>query len=57
MPARSHSKLGLTLTFCLLIGLLLWRIAVPGPTAWLDIAALAAVALLLLGIRAFLHKK
>jgi small basic protein len=57
MPARSPSKLGLTLTFCLLIGLLLWRIAVPGPTAWLDIAALAAVALLLLGIRAFLHKK
>jgi small basic protein len=57
MPARSPSKLGLTLTFCLLIGLLLWRLAFPGATPWLDIAALVAVALLLTGIRAFLNKK
>jgi hypothetical protein len=57
MPARRPTKLGLTLTFCLLVGLMLWRIAVPGATAWLDIAALTAVALLLLGIKALMHKK
>lgn len=57
MPARSPSKLGLTLTFCLLAGLLVWRFAVPRASPWLDVAALAAVAVLLLALRTFLKKR
>ena len=57
MAARSPSKLGLTLTFCLLIGLLAWRFAVPKAAPWLDLAVLVAVAVLLLALRTFLQKK
>ena len=57
MPARGPTNLGLTLTFCLLVGLMLWRLALPAAPPWLDIAAHVAVALLLTGIRAFLNRK
>jgi hypothetical protein len=57
MPARSPSKLGLTLTFCLLAGLLVWRYAVPGASPWLDLAALTAVGILLLTLRSDMNKK
>jgi len=57
MPARSPSKLGLTLTFCLLAGLLVWRFAIPGASPWLDLAALTAVGVLLFAIRSFMNKK
>lgn len=56
MPARRPTKLGLALTFGLLIGLMFWRLAVPGATPWLDIVALTVVGILLLAIRAFLQR-
>jgi len=49
---RGPSRLGLALTFCLLVGLLVWRWAVPSAPLWLDIALLAAVGALLLAVRA-----
>jgi hypothetical protein len=49
---RRPSRLGLTLTFCLLLGLLAWRWAVPSAPLWLDIALLAAAAVFLLAVRA-----
>lgn len=57
MPARGPSKLGLTLTFCLLFGLLAWRFAVPRPSPWLDVGLLIAVGALLSGLRGRLRKK
>jgi hypothetical protein len=57
MAARSPSKVGLTLTFCLLAGLLVWRFAVPRASPWLDLAVLVAVAILLLALKNFLKKK
>lgn len=57
MAARRPTKLGLTLTFCLLGGLLAWRIAVPKASPWLDVVALVVVGALLYGLREFLHKK
>lgn len=50
MPRRP-SRLGLSLTFALLIGLLAWRWAVPAPPPWLDAALLAAAGVLLLAVR------
>jgi NhaP-type Na+/H+ or K+/H+ antiporter len=50
---RRPSRLGLIVTFCLLIGLLVWRLALPASPLWLDLAVLAGVgALLLLARRA-----
>jgi len=46
------SRLGLTLTFALLAGLLAWRWAVPSAPVWLDALLLAAAGVLLLAIRA-----
>lgn len=57
MAARRPSKLGLTLTFCLLGGLLVWRIAVPHASPWLDLMVLLAVGALLFGLRGLLQKK
>lgn len=57
MAARGPSKLGLTLTFCLLVGLLAWRFAMPHASPWLDIAVLIVVGGLLFGLRGFLKKK
>lgn len=57
MAARRPSKLGLTLTFCLLGGLLVWRVAVPHASPWLDLGVLIVVAALLLGLKGFLQKK
>lgn len=54
--ARRPSLLGLTLTGCLLFGLLFWRSAVPAPSVWLDIALLAAVGGLLLAVRSYLQR-
>jgi len=51
-PARRPSRLGLTLTFILLFGLLIWRWAVPGASLWLDAALLAIVGVALLAVRA-----
>ena len=57
MPARRPTKLGIALTFGLLVGLMFWRLAVPGATPWLDILALTVVAILLLAIKTFLQGK
>jgi len=46
------SRLGLTLTFTLLAGLLVWRWAVPAAPVWLDALLLAAAGVLLLVVRA-----
>jgi len=47
-PTRRPSRRGLIVTFCLLIGLLVWRLALPASPLWLDLAALAGVGALLL---------
>jgi hypothetical protein len=52
---RRPSRLGLTVTFCLLIGLLIWRLVMPASPLWLDLAALAGVGVLLLLIRVALR--
>lgn len=57
MAARRPSKLGLTLSFCLLAGLLVWRFAVPRASPWLDLGVLIVVGALLLGLRGLLQKK
>lgn len=57
MAARRPSKLGLTLTFCLLGGLLVWRFAIPKPSPWLDLGVMVVVGALLYGLREFLNKK
>jgi len=49
---RGPSRLGLTLSFALLAGLLLWRWAVPSAPVWLDALLLAATGVLLLVVRA-----
>ena len=54
--ARRPSVLGLSLTGCLLIGLLLWRSAVPAPSAWLDAGLLAGVGALLVAVRDYLQR-
>lgn len=56
MPARRPTKLGIALTFGLLVGLMFWRIAVPNATPWLDTVALTVVGILLLAIRAYLQR-
>lgn len=48
---RRPSRLGLILAFCLLIGLLIWRLAFPASPLWLDLAALVGVGALLLVAR------
>jgi len=62
-PARSTSpgpgrpsRLGFVLAACLLLGLYLWRRAVPGASPWLDIAALTAVWAFLLAVRAWVKR-
>jgi hypothetical protein len=52
---RRPSRLGLALTFGLLIGLLLWRMAMPGSPLWLDLAVLAGVGAFLLVARRVLR--
>jgi hypothetical protein len=54
-PTRRPSRLGLVLTFCLLIGLLLWRTALPGASPWLDLAALTLAGVFLLAVRSFVR--
>jgi hypothetical protein len=49
---RSPSPLGLFLTFCLLVGLLFWRLAIPNASPWLDILLLTAAGVFLLWVRA-----
>lgn len=49
---RSLSPLGLILTFCLLVGLLFWRLAIPNASPWLDILLLTAAGVFLLWVRA-----
>jgi hypothetical protein len=53
---RRPSRLGLTLTFCLLFGLLIWRWAIPSASLWLDAALLAAAGVILLIVRARVEK-
>lgn len=53
--ARRPTLLGLTLTGCLLFGLLAWRSAVPA-SVWLDLVLLAAVGGLLLALRRYLRR-
>jgi len=48
---RRPSRLGLIVTFCLLTGLLIWRLALPASPLWLDFAALTGVGALLLLVR------
>ncbi len=48
---RRPSRLGLTVTFALLAGLLAWRWAVPSPPVWLDAILLAVAGVLLLAVR------
>ena len=51
-PARRRpSRLGLALTFGLLIGLLIWRLVMPWSPFWVDLSALACAAVLLLIVR------
>ena len=57
MAARGPSKLGLTPTFCLLIGLLAWRFAVPQAPLWLDLVVLLVIGVLLFGLRGYLQKR
>jgi hypothetical protein len=52
---RRPSRLGLIITFCLLIGLLIWRLALPASPLWLDLVALAGVGALLLLIKVALR--
>jgi len=54
---RRPSRLGFVLAACLLIGLYVWRQAVPGASPWLDIAALTAAWAFLLGVRAWLKRR
>ena len=54
--ARRPSRLGLIVTFCLLTGLLLWRVALPASPLWLDLAALAGVGAVLLLVRLALRR-
>ncbi len=49
---RRPSRLGMTLTFALLFGLLAWRWAVPGAALWLDALLLAAAGVVLIVVRA-----
>jgi len=49
---RSPSALGLFLAFCLLLGLLFWRLAIPNASPWLDILVLSAAGVFLLWVRA-----
>jgi len=46
------SPLGLFLAFCLLVGLLFWRLAIPDASPWLDILLLTAAGVFLLWVRA-----
>ena len=52
---RSPSRLGLTLSFALLAGLLAWRWLVPAPPIWLDAMLLAAAGVALGLLRARLR--
>jgi len=54
MPRRP-SRLGLSLTFALLVGLLAWRWAVPAAPPWLDAVLLAAAGVVLVLLRARLR--
>jgi hypothetical protein len=45
---RRPSRVGLIVTFCLLIGLFVWRLVLPASPLWLDLAALVGVGALLL---------
>ena len=48
---RRPSRLGLALTFALLIGLLVWRHVMPGSPFWVDLSALACAGGLLFIVR------
>jgi hypothetical protein len=48
---RRPSRLGLALTFGLLIGLLVWRWASPWSPFWVDLSALACAGVLLFVVR------
>lgn len=52
---RRPSRLGLTLTFALLAGLLAWRWAVPSAPAWLDAILLAVAGVVLFAVRGHLR--
>ncbi len=52
---RRPSRLGLVLTFCLLIGLLIWRFVMPQSPFWLDLAALLGVGMVLLIVKLVLR--
>jgi hypothetical protein len=54
---RRPSRLGFVLAACLLIGLYLWRHALPGASPWLDIVALTAAWGFLLAVRAWLKRR
>ena len=49
--ARRPSRLGLALTFGLLIGLLVWRLVMPWSPFWVDLSALACAGVLLFIVR------
>ncbi len=48
---RRPSRLGLALTFGLLIGLLIWRLVMPWSPFWVDLSALACAGVLLFIVR------
>lgn len=52
---RRPSRLGMTLTFALLLGLLAWRWAVPGAAPWLDALLLGVAGVALVVVRAYVR--